>query len=65
MVDNLFDVSWIQLASILLSIFESLFIRNSTGRPTESTNLDITGLSQTEPPIKEHTWVESRMLSHM
>ena len=29
--------------------------RNSTGRPTESTNLDPWGLSETEPPTKEHT----------
>ena len=27
--------------------------RNSTGRPTESTNLDPWGLSETEPPTKE------------
>jgi hypothetical protein len=28
--------------------------RNSTGRPTESTNLDPWGLSESEPPNKEH-----------
>jgi hypothetical protein len=29
--------------------------RNSTGRATESTTLDPWGLSETEPPTKEHT----------
>ena len=29
--------------------------RNSTGRPTESTNL-----SETEPPTKEHIWAAPR-----
>ena len=29
--------------------------RNSTGRPTESTNLDPWRLSETEPTTKEHT----------
>ena len=29
--------------------------RNSTGRPTESNNLDPLGLSETQPPTKEHT----------
>ena len=29
--------------------------RNSTGRPTESTNMDPWGLSETEPPTKEQT----------
>jgi hypothetical protein len=33
---------------------------NSTGRPTESTNLDTSELSETEPPTKEHTWAEPR-----
>jgi hypothetical protein len=28
--------------------------RNSTGRPTKSTNLDPWGLSETEPSTKEH-----------
>jgi hypothetical protein len=28
--------------------------RNSTGRPTESTDVDPAGLSETEPPTKEH-----------
>jgi hypothetical protein len=30
--------------------------RNSTGRPTESTILDSSGLSETGSPTKEHTW---------
>ena len=30
--------------------------RNSTGRPTESTNLDSSGFQESLPPIKEHTW---------
>jgi hypothetical protein len=34
--------------------------RNSTGRPTESTNLDPWELSESEPPTKEHTWAEMR-----
>jgi hypothetical protein len=34
--------------------------RNSTGRPTESTNLDLCGLSETELPTKEHTQVGPR-----
>ena len=34
--------------------------RNSTGRATESTNLDSWGLPETEPPIKEHTWAGPR-----
>jgi hypothetical protein len=29
--------------------------RDSTGRPTDSTNLDSWRLSETKPPIKEHT----------
>jgi hypothetical protein len=29
--------------------------RNSTGRPTESTNLRLFWLSESEPPTKEHT----------
>jgi hypothetical protein len=34
--------------------------KNSIGRPTESTNLDPWGLSETEPPTKEHTLVGLR-----
>ena len=30
---------------------------NSTGRPTQSTNLEPWGLSETEPPTKENTWL--------
>jgi hypothetical protein len=35
--------------------------RNSTGRPTESTNLDPWGLSETELPTKELAWAGPRL----
>ena len=38
--------------------------RDSTRRPTESTNLDPWGLPETELPIKEHTWAGSRSPAH-
>jgi hypothetical protein len=31
-------------------------------RPAESTNLDTWDLSESEPPIKEHTWAGPRTL---
>lgn len=34
--------------------------RDSTKRPTESTNLDLWGLPKTEPPTKEHIWAGPR-----
>jgi hypothetical protein len=34
--------------------------RDSTGKPTVSTNLDLWGLSETESPTKEHTQAGSR-----
>jgi hypothetical protein len=39
--------------------------RNSTGRPTESTNLDTLGFSEYEPPNKEHIWLDLGLLAHM
>jgi hypothetical protein len=36
--------------------------RNSTGRPTESTNLDLWQISQSESPAEEHTWAGPRPL---
>ena len=39
--------------------------RDSTGRPTESTNLDPWGLLETEPPTKEHTQAGLRAPEHM
>jgi hypothetical protein len=39
--------------------------RNSMGRPTELTNLDPWGLSETEPTTKEHKWAEPRPPAHM
>jgi len=39
--------------------------RDSTGRPTDSTNLDPWELSETEPPIKEHTQSGPRPPAHM
>jgi hypothetical protein len=36
--------------------------RNSTGRPTESTNLDHWG-SESEPPTKEHTQAGPKQMS--
>jgi hypothetical protein len=33
--------------------------RNSTGKPTESSNLDTWGFSVTQPLAKEHTWARS------
>jgi hypothetical protein len=39
--------------------------RNTTGRPTESTNLDPWELSEIEPTSKEHTWAEPRPLAYM
>jgi hypothetical protein len=38
---------------------------NSIGRPTVLTNLDPWGLSETEPPTKEHTLAGLRSLAHM
>jgi hypothetical protein len=32
--------------------------RNSTGRPTESTNMDPWGISEAEPPTKEYPGAE-------
>jgi hypothetical protein len=39
--------------------------RDSTGRPTESTNLDPRGLLETEPPIKERAWTGPRPPTYM
>ena len=39
--------------------------RNFTGRPTESINLDPWGLSETEPPTKEHTQVGAKHPAHV
>jgi hypothetical protein len=38
--------------------------RNSTGRPTESANLD-PWLSEPEPPTKEHTWMNLDLPTHV
>ena len=40
-------------------------VRNSTGRPTELTNLNPWGLSETEQPIKDHTQTGPRPPTHM
>jgi hypothetical protein len=34
--------------------------RNSIGKPTESTNLELLGLSEAETPTKEHKWAGLR-----
>jgi hypothetical protein len=34
--------------------------RDSTERPTESTNLDPWGLPETEPPTKERAWAGAK-----
>ena len=39
--------------------------KDSTRRPTESTNLDPWGLPETEPPTKELTWSELRPPVHI
>ena len=39
--------------------------RNSTGRPTESSNLDSWEFSETESPIKEHAQAGPRPPAHM
>ena len=36
--------------------------RHSTGRPTESTDLDSWSLQESEQPTKQHTWAGSRPL---
>ena len=38
---------------------------DSKRRPTESTNLDLWGLPETEPPTKKHTGAGSKPLTHM
>ena len=40
-------------------------LRNSTGCPTESTNLGLWELSETETPTKEHTQAGIRTIAHM
>jgi hypothetical protein len=37
--------------------------KDSTGRPTESTNLNPWWFPETEPPTKEQTWTGLRLLS--
>ena len=39
--------------------------RDSTGRPTESTNLDLWGLPESESLTKEHTQAGPRFPTHM
>lgn len=39
--------------------------RNSTGRPTESTNLDMCGFQVTESLTKDHTRAGHRSATHM
>jgi hypothetical protein len=39
--------------------------RNHTRRSTVSNNLDPWGLSNTEPPTKEHPWAETMSPKHM
>lgn len=39
--------------------------RDSTGRPTESTNLDSEGLPETESPSKKQTWARPRPHMHV
>ena len=39
--------------------------RDSTGRPTESTNLDLWGLPETEPLTKEQAWAGPRPPAHV
>jgi hypothetical protein len=39
--------------------------RNSTGRPTESTNLDSWGLTETKLPTKEYIEAGRRPTAHM
>ena len=39
--------------------------RNFTGRSTVSTNMDSWGLSESEPPTKEHTQLDIDLPAHM
>jgi hypothetical protein len=39
--------------------------RTSIERPRESTNLDLWGFSDTEPPNKEHIWAGSSLTGHI
>jgi hypothetical protein len=52
---------------LLLKSWESIEaargIKDTTRRPTESTNLGPEGLTETEPPTKEHAWAEPRPLN--
>ena len=40
-------------------------VKDTTGKPTESTNLDPWELPETEPPTKEHTQAGLRSLAHI
>jgi hypothetical protein len=39
-------------------------IKNTSRRPTESTNLGSWGLTETKPPMKEHAWARPRPPIH-
>jgi hypothetical protein len=38
---------------------------NPTGRPTVSSNLDFWALPETDPPNKEHTWIDLSTPAHL
>jgi hypothetical protein len=44
---------------------EELKALNHTGRPTESTHLDIWELSETKPTTNKHAWAGKKPLGHM